>query len=217
MKRGRRVDQFEGCAIIHRMLDSPKDLPRAVLFDMDGTLTEPMLDFPRIKAEMGIGTGPILESLAQLDESRRTFAEAILLGHEKIAAEQSRLNVGCRELLDWLRSREIPMALITRNSRISAATVTARHGLCFDALITREDGPFKPDPYSLALACDRLGVKHDEAWMVGDGQYDVEAAIAAGIRAVWISHGKPRQFSAEPWLTVANLPELIELLRARSV
>ncbi|MGD0460981.1 MAG: HAD family hydrolase [Tepidisphaeraceae bacterium] len=197
------------------MNDSPTALPRAVLFDMDGTLTEPMLDFPRIKAEMGIGPGPILESLAQLDESRRPLAEAVLLRHEKTAAEQSRLNDGCHDLLAWLRSRKIAMALITRNSRISAATVTARHALNFGALITREDGPFKPNPFSLALACRRLGVSHEEAWMVGDGQYDVEAALAAQIRAVWISHGKPRQFSAQPWLTVASLAELAELLQAR--
>ncbi len=197
------------------MNDCVPSLPRAVLFDMDGTLTEPMLDFPRIKAEMGIGPGPILESLEELDESRRPLAEAILLRHEKTAAEQSRLNEGCGELLAWLKDRGIAMALITRNSRLSAATVTARHGLDFDALITREDGPFKPDPFSLILACQRLGVGHDEAWMVGDGQYDVEAAIAARIRAVWISHGKPRQFSAEPGLTVASLPELAEVLRAR--
>jgi HAD superfamily hydrolase (TIGR01509 family) len=194
-----------------------KILPRAILFDMDGTLTEPMLDFPRIKAEMGIGSGPILESLAQLDESRRTLAEDVLLKHEKTAAEQSRLNTGCRDLLAWLKSRQIPMALITRNSRISVSTVTALHGLTFDALITREDGPFKPDPFSLTLACGRLGVRPDEAWMVGDGQYDVEAANAAKIRAVWISHGKPRHFSAEPWLTVANLPELTKLLQAEGL
>jgi HAD superfamily hydrolase (TIGR01509 family) len=197
------------------MNDSLKILPRAVLFDMDGTLTEPMLDFPRIKAEMGIGPGPILESLAELDESRRTYAEAVLLQHEKIAAEQSQLNDGCRELLALLKSQQISMALITRNSRLSAATVTARHNLNFDILITREDGPFKPDPFSLSLACQRLGVGPGEAWMVGDGQYDVEAAIAAQIRPVWISHGKPRHFSAEPWLTVANLLELSGLLQSR--
>jgi HAD superfamily hydrolase (TIGR01509 family) len=204
-------------AIRNLMNDSPKILPRAILFDMDGTLTEPMLDFPRIKAEMGIGSGPILESLAQLDESRHSLAEAVLLKHEKIAAEQSRLNTGCRDLLAWLKSRQIPMALITRNSRISVSTVTTLHGLTFDALITREDGPFKPDPFSLTLACEHLGVRPDEAWMVGDGQYDVEAANAAKIRAVWISHGKPRHFSAEPWLTVANLLELTKLLQAEGL
>ncbi len=49
--------------------------------------------------------------------------------------------------------------------------------------------------------------------MVGDGQYDIESAAAAGIRSVWISHNKPRHFDAEPWMTVANLPELCELLK----
>jgi hypothetical protein len=45
-------------------------LPRALLLDMDGTITEPMLDFPRIKAEMGIGQRPILEALAELSGPR---------------------------------------------------------------------------------------------------------------------------------------------------
>lgn len=40
--------------------------PRVILFDMDGTLTEPLLDFPRIKADMGIGNRPILEALAEM-------------------------------------------------------------------------------------------------------------------------------------------------------
>jgi len=56
--------------------DATTRLPRAVLFDMDGTLTRPMLDFPRIKAEMGIGTRPILEALAEMDEAARRAAEA---------------------------------------------------------------------------------------------------------------------------------------------
>jgi HAD superfamily hydrolase (TIGR01509 family) len=196
------------------MNNAPKTLPRAILFDMDGTLTQPMLDFPRIKSEMGIGPGPILESLAELDESRRLLAEAVLLRHEKIAAEQSQLNQGCRELLALLKSMRISMAVITRNSRLSVTTVTARHSLEIELLITRDDGPFKPDPFALSLACRKLGVSHEETWMVGDGQYDVEAAQAAGTHSVWISHGNPRHFSAEPWLTVANLPELTGLLQS---
>jgi phosphoglycolate phosphatase-like HAD superfamily hydrolase len=104
-------------------------------------------------------------------------------------------------------------ALITRNSRLSAQTVFRLHQLSMDVIITREDGPFKPSPIPLELACSRLNVKHDEVWMVGDGQHDIEAANAAGIRSVWISHGKPRTFDAEPWLTVAGLPELTMILK----
>jgi HAD superfamily hydrolase (TIGR01509 family) len=194
--------------------------PTAILFDMDGTLTEPMLDFPRIKAEMGIGPGPILESLALLDADRRRDAEAVLHRYEEIAAANSRLNPGCGELLDWLDAENVPTAMITRNSRLSAQTLLTQHGLQIAHVITREDGPFKPSPEPLHLACHRLGLNgdgrslavYDSIWMVGDGQYDVEAAHAANIRSVWISHGKTRPFQAEPWMTVTDLIELTTIL-----
>ena len=48
--------------------------PRAVIFDLDGTLTEPVLDFDAMRAEIGLPEGvPILE---QLDGARRGGARA---------------------------------------------------------------------------------------------------------------------------------------------
>src|SRR5690242_19653144 len=67
-------------------------LPKALLFDMDGTLTQPALDFPRIKAAMGIGTRPILEALAEMNEAERKRAQQILHEFEEVAAAQSLLN-----------------------------------------------------------------------------------------------------------------------------
>jgi HAD superfamily hydrolase (TIGR01549 family) len=191
----------------------PPARPRALLFDMDGTLTEPMLDFPRIKAEMGIGDRPILEALAEMDARRRDAAEAVLLRHEQHAAEHSTLNPGCRELLDWLEANSIQSALITRNSRASAQTVLARHRLSFEAMVTREDPPYKPNPYPLRLACQRLGLKEPDVWMVGDGVFDVQAGIAAGIRTVWVTQGRSREFAAKPWKEVHGLVDLHQLLR----
>jgi HAD superfamily hydrolase (TIGR01509 family) len=187
-------------------------LPRALLFDMDGTLTAPMLDFPRIKAEMGIGNRPILEALAEMDAAARQSAEAVLLRHEERAASQSCLNPGCRELLQSVHGRGIRAALITRNSRSSVRTVLALHELSMEVLVTREDAAPKPDPEPLRLACRKLGVAEADAWMVGDGQYDVEAGLAAGIKTVWVSHGRDRTFAAHPWRTVRDLCELAELL-----
>lgn len=108
------------------------------------------------------------------------------------------------------------LALITRNSRQSVDVVLKRHGLEFDVLITRDDGIFKPDPTPLLIACERLQVTPAQAWMIGDGRYDVEAGLAAGIPTVWLSHGKPRDFAAEPWRVATDLHELLHLLRDRS-
>jgi HAD superfamily hydrolase (TIGR01549 family) len=196
-------------------MDMPQHtLPRAILFDMDGTLTEPMLDFPRIKAEMGIGARPILEALAEMSAEFRAEAEAILLRHEDHAAENSTLNPGCRELLNHVAKCSIITALITRNSRRSVEFVLRRHSLNFDTIVARGDGPFKPSPIPLQLACRKLAVPETQAWMVGDGQYDIEAARAAGIESVWISHGRIRHFEAMPSREVRDLWECLNLFKA---
>jgi HAD superfamily hydrolase (TIGR01509 family) len=193
---------------------TPAMLPKAILFDMDGTLTEPYLDFDLIKREMGIERSePILEAMASMPPERRAVAEKILHGHEERAADASTLNPGCVELLSWVRSHRIESALVTRNSRQSVRTVFDLHGLHFDVCVTREDGKFKPDPAPLLLACERLSVQPGDAWMVGDGYHDIDAGVSAGIRTVWVSHGKPRSFANHPWRTVRDLLELTQLLR----
>ncbi len=190
--------------------------PSAILLDMDGTLTEPLLDFAAIKAEMGIGDRPILEALAGMHDADRRAAEAILHRHEDAAAEHSTLNPGCRELLSLLAARSIPTAVITRNKRSSAEIVMRRHGLSFSVLIAREDAAFKPDPAGLLLACRTLAAEPAEAWMVGDGRFDIQAGLAAGMRTVWIGHGRTRAFDAAPWRTAGDLWEVIGLLEAMS-
>src|SRR4051812_10558510 len=122
-------------------------LPRAILFDMDGTLTRPYLDFPRMKQEMGIPLDrPILEALAEMKAETRRRAEAILHRREEIAAAGSALNEGCHDLMKRLRAHEIRSALITRNSPVSVATVLKNHGLTFELTLTRDDAPPKPLP-----------------------------------------------------------------------
>ena len=186
--------------------------PSALLFDMDGTLTRPMLDFPAIKAEMGIGEEPILEAMARMTLEQRATAAAILLRHEDRAAAESTLNDGCEELLKWIDEQRLPLALITRNCRRSVDVVMSRHDLRIDVVITRDDGLFKPDPSPLLLACEKLGAAPSRAWMIGDGEHDIDAAAAAGMTGIWLSHGKMRGYADKATLIVKDLRELLNVL-----
>lgn len=183
---------------------------------MDGTLTEPLLDFAQIRSDMGIAAGlPILEALEQMNPAEREVANEVLCRHERAAAEQSTLNPGCRELLDFLAQHRLPTALITRNSLACTRIVLAAHGLSFDTLITREDPPYKPSPDPLWLALSRLGVSNRAAAvMVGDGEHDIAAAHAAGIASIWISHGVPRRFDIKPTYEFESLTQLHHALIA---
>lgn len=180
---------------------------------MDGTLTEPTLDFSRIKREMGLGDVPILEALAEMSADERRAAETILHRYEDEAARLSTLNPGCHDVLSLLDAKGIRTALITRNSRASVKTVLAAHGLKINVLITREDAAPKPHPEPLLQACRRLEVRPHAAWMVGDGEFDIRAASNAGIRSVWVRHRRQRHFPETPWREVADLWELHNLLR----
>jgi len=196
------------------MPQPPLILPQAILFDMDGTLTQDTIDFELIRQDLGFGPEPILETIHRLSGEHRELCERKLLKWERHFADNSELNAGCLDLLDWLTARNISTALITRNTRSSVQTVLEKHGLQFEVQITREDGKFKPDPEPLWLACDRLGVKAADTWMVGDWKYDIEAGNAAGATSVWLSHGRsPRPFDAIPAITVRDLQELTTVLQ----
>jgi HAD superfamily hydrolase (TIGR01509 family) len=185
------------------------ELPEAILFDMDGTLTAPVFDFPAVRRAMGIPAGePILEYLNGMPLEERSRAEVILHQIEDDIAATAPLADRCGDLMNHLERRGVKLALITRNRRDSVKTFLQRHRLAISVCISREDCPHKPDPAGLLMACERLGARPASTWMVGDGQYDVEAGNNAGMKSIWLHHGRKREFAAEPWLTVKDLCEL---------
>ena len=132
--------------------------PRAVIFDLDGTLTEPVLDFDAMRAEIGLPERvPILEQLDTLTAAGRARAEAILLRHERAAIARATLADGCADLLGHLRGLEIPIAILTRNVREVVETFARMFTFRFHAVYTREDGPPKPSPRGRAVAVPRDG------------------------------------------------------------
>lgn len=195
--------------------DQPDRLPRALLLDMDGTLTRDQLDFAEIRAQLEVPMEVgLLEAMEHMSPERVALARRLLREHEEKSAHTSELADGCHDLLDFARRHGIGTALITRNTRRSVETVLAIHGLRLDTLMTREDEPHKPHPAPLLTACQRLGVAPDDAWMVGDWKYDIEAGNAAAIRTVWLHHGRQRPFAAVPTMAVRDLPDLLRLLRS---
>ncbi len=71
-----------------------------------------------------------------------------------------------------------------------------------------------PTPAPLLLACSQLGLPPTAVWMVGDGIYDIQAGNAAGIRTVWITHGRNKPFELRPDHQVIDLHELLRMLKS---
>ncbi len=188
--------------------------PRAVIFDLDGTLTEPLLDFDEMRREIGIAPGlPILEALEGKDEAFRARAEVILRRHELDAIAAATLAEGCRELLALLAAQRIPTAILTRNVRDAVDAFVARFGFRFEAVYTRDDGPAKPSPHGARVLCEALGFPAAETLAVGDYKFDVIAARGAGCRTALVRHPPPDDLVdwGSPDLVVPSLWHLLPL------
>jgi HAD superfamily hydrolase (TIGR01509 family) len=172
---------------------SPKNMSQGkydgVVFDMDGTLVEPLLDFPAIRAELGLSEQEgVLEAIAKMPSPRRNAAEALLLEHELSAARSANLLPGAEDVLTAIRRAGLKTALLTRNTRRAVEIVLRRFpSLQFDLVFCREDGPVKPAPDGVHAACRAMGVEPARTVCVGDYRYDIMAARTAGAVSVLIT------------------------------
>ena len=190
---------------------------KAVIFDLDGTVTEPFFDFDAIRAEMGLAkdAGPVWEVMAEMSPERRRRAEQILDFHEKQAVKQSTLNTGTKETLAAIRARGIRVGILTRNRRCNVLAVADKHGLEFDGIVDREDGPAKPDAFGVLRLCEQFGIEPAETLVVGDYLFDMLSAKSAGAIAVLIkNHHRAHEFVQHADHTIGRIDQVLEILNA---
>jgi len=193
--------------------------PRAMIFDLDGTLVETNLDFDAMRAEIGLRPSlPILEQLEGADAVLRARAEEIMRRHERAGIAGARLLDGCAELLARLEVLGVPAAILTRNVRDAVDDFVARFGFRFAAVYTREDGPPKPSAAGAVALCAALGVAPADVLAVGDYKYDIIAGRDAGCRTALVCGVEAPPVDLDDWgrpdLVVRSLRELLPLWAA---
>jgi HAD superfamily hydrolase (TIGR01509 family) len=188
---------------------------RAVIFDLDGTITRPYFDFDAIRQEIGLArdSGPLLESMEKMTPQQRQKAEKILYKHEEKAVIESKLNKGAKKTLSTLRKAGIHIGVLTRNKRDNAHAIARKHNLKFDAVIGREEGPVKPDAFGVLQLCRQFGVEPAETLLVGDYLYDLLCAKAAGACAVLLTnHRQANDFAEHADFCIENITKILEII-----
>ncbi|HET7856082.1 MAG TPA: HAD-IA family hydrolase [Gaiellaceae bacterium] len=115
-------------------------------------------------------------------------------------------------VLDELRAQGLKLGLVSNTGRDLVAFV-AHHGLQVDvALSSGAHGKVKPDPSIFRAALDRLGVRPEEAAMVGDSpEDDVEGALALGMRALLVDRDERFPFYEGRLTDLRELPAALGL------
>ncbi len=188
---------------------------KAVIFDLDGTITQPYFDFDAIRGEMGLSknSGPVLESMEKMTPQERRQAEKILHFHEQKAVIESRLNAGAKRALQMLRKVGINIGILTRNRRCNAIAIADKHNLKFDAIVGREDGPVKPDTFGVLQLCQQFDVQPEETVVVGDYLYDLICAKAAGAMAVLLAnHERADEFAVHADFRIEKIEQILQII-----
>jgi beta-phosphoglucomutase family hydrolase len=202
---------------------------RAVLFDLDGVLVDSRaqhlaawerlaaahgLTVPEgyFRATFGLRNDAILVPLAPGADPR----ELERLAAEKEATFRSLATdaieplPGARELVTFLREQAIGAAVVTSTPRENLEMIlqAIRLAGAFGVLVTAEDvARGKPDPEGFLLAARRLVVQPEACVVIEDAPAGLEAAKAAGMRAVGVTTTHPAPDLGAADLVVESLAE----------
>ena len=189
---------------------------QAAIFDLDGTLTKPYLDFDAMRREIGLPTEsrtPILEAIECMDVAERASAQAILDRHEQQAARASELQESVIEVLDAIRAQGFRLGLSTRNSRACTEIVLRQHELRFDDVHTRDDGIPKPSAEPILTMCRKWSVQPRDVWTIGDYLFDIQAGRVAGTKTVlMIGDGPCPDYADQADHVIRHLRELLLIM-----
>ncbi|GAA4868541.1 phosphoglycolate phosphatase [Luteimonas vadosa] len=213
--------------------------PRAVLFDLDGTLLDSAPDMlatvNRMRASRGQAAMPLANlrphvsrggramvaaAFPALDEEARApmLAEFLDIYREELG-RHGLLFDGIEPMLAALEADDVRWGIVTNKPEYLAREIVPQLGwesrcavlIGGDTLAER-----KPHPLPLQVACQRMGVGIDACVYVGDDERDIQAARAAGMRSVVALWGY-RLAADDPvaWHGDTMVEAPIELLDAR--
>ena len=188
------------------------------IFDMDGTLTLAVHDFPAIRNKLGINKDlDIIEAIEALppEEAREKFRllDEIEIGLTVRSQEQP----GAQRLLTLLSEQKKMLGILTRNTVRNAKDTLDECRLTNffpkQQILGRESAAPKPSPEGINILLDQWEVDPTSAVMVGDYKYDLEAGRRAGTATIYIDVNEENLWSDLADLHVYHLNEIIDLIR----
>jgi len=192
---------------------------KAVIFDLDGTLTDTLADIGNAMnhtlAEHGLPTydldryrylvGSGMKRLARLAVGdRQDMYEPVLAGYAayyaRHATDTTAPYPGVVEMLGALHARGLKLCVFSNKPHGDVVTVVQRYLPEIPFALVQgqiESVPVKPDPAGALRCAAALGVAPDECLYLGDTDVDMLCARNAGMHPIGVKWGfRPEELAA---------------------
>lgn len=188
------------------------------VFDLDGTLTKPVHNFPYIREQLEIPAAEdILHFISKQAPGRRQYLIDKLDEFEFFYAEKVEPAEGVVELLSHLVNHGAQLAVLTRNTREVALCSLKTIGIdgMFDPALVlgRYDAEPKPNPDGLHKILQQWQRLPSSAVMVGDFLHDLAVGRAAGVATVHVAVDPMQSWPEYTDLRVGSLTQLRDMIK----
>lgn len=209
---------------------------KLIFFDLDGTLVDSSIDLcnsiNHAIMPYGVELLTVEETISLIGEGVTKLMEKVALKHsiplseldailarfldyyEAHLLDNTVLYPGVNDILPSLN--KMKKVLVSNKRTAPCKKILQGLGLLgyFDMVIGSDAlSEKKPSPMPLLYAMKELGLSKNEAIMVGDSTYDIDAGRAAGIKTVALTCGyRPAHLLKDADYLINNIAELTSLL-----
>jgi phosphoglycolate phosphatase len=219
---------------------------KLLIFDLDGTLTDTAQDITdainyalspycrkrysieETKAMVGSGISRLLESLvsgtgvclkAEENNAGDIALERFLEFYSVHLLDNTKLYPGVKDTL--LKLGNFRKIVLSNKREKYSKRILDGLGIdkCFEDILGSDSVPEKkPSPVAILNMLEKFGLSKDEAVIIGDSNFDIEAGKAAGIRVIGVTYGfRSRDSLTDADFIIDNFDELLNVIQQINV
>ena len=211
----------------------------AILFDLDGTLTDTLADIadamnralrmhglpehPVDAYRMMVGNGAAMLARRAVGERQELAADVLRdyqRRYETHSLVRTRPYEGMPEALRALKARGLRLAVLSNKPDADSRLVVSHFfgGALFDIVQGQKPGvPAKPDPTAALAIAEALGVPPAEWLYLGDSGVDMDCAVRAGMRpagVLWGFRGEEELLAHGAACLISHPSRIVDIVEA---